>query len=365
MARKQLGAAIAAAKDAVTKAYADSQPGIVGATGPVGATGATGATGTSGPPGATGSIGRSIATITADTTLGAAPHTDYIAFTATANVKQPSALLHMDGSNGSTTVVDSSTLASNWTASGSAQISTAQSKFGGASLLMSGGTVTATANLTNFTFGTGDFTIEFWCRWSSLDGSRVVYDQRTHFAEMNAPQPCLYTSWSVLRYFVNGADRITSGTLTVNTWYHIALTRSGTSTKLFINGVQAGSTWTDTTDYTTTAPKIASEFTGYINELRIFKGYARYTSGFTPPASAFAGNGEYAVPVVVTLPAAAGNSNIYSVKDIYSVKNVDGYGCTIGCVSGTIDGASTVSVSTGGGRMLVSDGTMYRSLVTV
>lgn len=56
MARKQLGAAIAAAKDAVTKAYADSQPGIVGATG---ASGASGAQGASGAPGASGASGAS------------------------------------------------------------------------------------------------------------------------------------------------------------------------------------------------------------------------------------------------------------------------------------------------------------------
>jgi hypothetical protein len=84
-----------------------------------------------------------------------------------------------------------------------------------------------------------------------------------------------------------------AGTITLNTWTHVAWTRSGSSNRLFINGTQVGSTTTDATNYTSTASFIGASqsgtlpFAGYIDDLRITKGYARYTSNFTPPSSAF------------------------------------------------------------------------------
>jgi hypothetical protein len=91
-----------------------------------------------------------------------------------------------------------------------------------------------------------------------------------------------------------GAEVIApAGTITLNTWTHVAWTRSGSSNRLFINGTQVGSTTTDATNYTSTASFIGASqsgtlpFAGYIDDLRITKGYARYTSNFTPPSSAF------------------------------------------------------------------------------
>jgi hypothetical protein len=98
--------------------------------------------------------------------------------------------------------------------------------------------------------------------------------------------------------YVDGAYRIgRSGTqFTTNTWYHVALSRSGTSTRLFIDGTQVHSTYTDTTSYVGTAPDIGelnSSFglTGYgtighIDEFRI-SSTARYTANFTPTTTAF------------------------------------------------------------------------------
>ena len=50
-------------------------------------------------------------------------------------------------------------------------------------------------------------------------------------------------------YFVDSSARITGSTPTLGAWYHIALARSGTSTKLFVNGVQSGSTYSDSNNY--------------------------------------------------------------------------------------------------------------------
>jgi len=181
---------------------------------------------------------------------------------------------------------------------GNAQISTAQSKFGGSSMSFdgTGDYLTLTANPTNFAFGTGDFTIEMWLYTNSVSNS-VFYDGRP--AGTNGAYPMLYFISGFLYYWVNGANVIASGTavLSTSTWYHIALCRSGTNTKLFLDGVQIGSTYTDSNNYLNTGnrPWIGvnanstntSYLNGYIDDLRITKGYARYTTNFTPPTSAF------------------------------------------------------------------------------
>lgn len=148
----------------------------------------------------------------------------------------------------------------------------------------------ATASSALFTFGTGDFTIECWFRSNSFSSEGFLYDGRNGGS---GAFPTLYINTSgVLSYHVQNADRISTSTLSTNTWYHVAVTRSGTSTRMFLNGVQVGSTYTDTTNYsnTTARPIIGvSGFTpssnsmnGYISNLRVVKGTALYTAGFTP-----------------------------------------------------------------------------------
>jgi hypothetical protein len=93
--------------------------------------------------------------------------------------------------------------------------------------------------------------------------------------------------------------QITGGSISTSQWYHVAVTRSSGSTKLFLNGAQIGSTYTDATVYLngTNRPMVGGSgyhvttnvMVGYIDDLRITNGYARYTSNFTPPTSAFIG----------------------------------------------------------------------------
>jgi hypothetical protein len=154
------------------------------------------------------------------------------------------------------------------------------------------------AQTQNFVYGTGNFTIEFWFYMSALAGSGnyyVLYDGRpssTSGAYVN-----LGIGNATPESYVNGATVITGSALSANTWYHFAYARSGSSTKMFINGSQVGSTYTDTTNYLNAAdrPVIGTNgfnvaqynFNGYIDDLRITKGYARYTANFTPPTQAF------------------------------------------------------------------------------
>jgi len=195
----------------------------------------------------------------------------------------------MDGANGSTTFTDSSLNALAVTPVGNAQISTTQSKYGGASGYFDGsgdyldtsGTGIATA------FGTGDFTIEFWYYPLTVSVQQNLVDK------IGSASNAIYmSSAGVLKYYV-GADRITGSTLSANTWYHIALVRYSGTTKLYVNGVQSGASYDDTNNYAlnTGSPRIGAAFNntvsvnGYIDDFRISR-FARYVSNFTPPTAA-------------------------------------------------------------------------------
>ena len=172
---------------------------------------------------------------------------------------------------------------------GDAQVSTSVKKFGTGSLKFDGtGDYLSIPSSSNLAFGTGDFTIEFWAYLNS-QGTFIIYDPRT--AGVQAV-PTIYTYLGQIKYFVDGGDRISGSTLSATTWYHIAVSRSGSSTKLFVNGTQSGSTYTDSNNYIQTPViigvfpiNLTSYFNGYLDDLRITKGVARYTAAFTPPSA--------------------------------------------------------------------------------
>lgn len=179
---------------------------------------------------------------------------------------------------------------------GGAAISTTQSKFGGSSMYFDGsGDYLIQKDTPNLAFGTGDFTIEMWL-YRNASGTQhdiIAFNPTS----TNGAYPSLYiSSGNTLNFYTQSADRITGGTISTGQWYHIALARSGTSTKLFIDGTQSGSTYTDTNSYLcgTNRPVIGSggftvsgTLNAYIDDLRITKGYARYTANFTAPVVPF------------------------------------------------------------------------------
>ena len=143
---------------------------------------------------------------------------------------------------------------------------------------------------TPFSFGTGDFTIEFWVNCTNFTSGPILIDWRAGAA--NTTAPVIYvSSGGVMTYFTNSADRITSSAISTATWYHIVVCRTGTSTKMYINGTQAGSTYTDSTNYTvsTNGPVIGNiggvALNGYMSNVRIVKGNCVYTGNFTSPTA--------------------------------------------------------------------------------
>ena len=198
-------------------------------------------------------------------------------------------LLHFDGADGSTTITDQ--IGSRpWVVSGATVLSTTNPKFGSACLSVpTSGKAISSVSAAD-AFGTGDFTVEFWIRPTSW-GTNLIYDTRTAATEVC---PSIYYTAGTLRYYVNGADRITGDSVATGAYAHIALARSGTSTKLFIDGVQTGSTYSDSNNYVNdrmtwgdASYTAGNSIDGRIDEARITKGVARYTGTFTPPTAAF------------------------------------------------------------------------------
>lgn len=150
----------------------------------------------------------------------------------------------------------------------------------------------------DFSFGTGDFTIEGWFYFTSLGISNIIDCRAT--SSSNGVIPTIYclSNLGSMRYLVNSVDRITgaNGTLTANTWTHIALSRVSGNTYLYANGVQAGSTYVDANNYTAATVQCfwgsssnGSQITGYMQELRVTKGVGRYSGATcTVPTSKFA-----------------------------------------------------------------------------
>lgn len=143
---------------------------------------------------------------------------------------------------------------------------------------------------TPLTLGTGDFTMEAWINTTSVAASQGIFDGRN---ASNGPQLyfAINTSGNIL-WWVNGATATSGGTITVNTWHHVAAVRSSGTLRLFIDGSQVGSDVADSVDYAINSTlKIATSttndhFNGSVRDVRIVKGTALYTgsgaSAFTP-----------------------------------------------------------------------------------
>lgn len=191
------------------------------------------------------------------------------------------ALLHFDGTNGSTTFTDQIPGNSWSTMNGTPTISTAQSKFGGSSLAGASSGGITTSPITGPALPTGDATTEFWV----LPGVSTATEGNT--VNVNSGL-CLMMKNNILYYRSSFVDRMNSGTLAAG-WHFIAMTQSGTTKTLFVDGVLTA-TCVDTAQFG--ARQIATDgtanpFNGYIDEVRQTNGVVRYTATFTPPNSPF------------------------------------------------------------------------------
>ena len=215
-----------------------------------------------------------------------------------------SLLLHGDGANGSTTIIDSSPSPKTVTAFGNAQISTTQSKFGGASIAFDGsGDYLIVTENEALEPGGSDLTWEMW----------INTDSSTRYATLYSRTPAAFSTgmWSLLMnnnsntsgdvalYAGDYSSTLpllsTSGvSVRGGAWHHVAVVRNGTAWALYVDGTsRSTNTWSVAISDIAGAVYIGRDqfygrdFNGYIDDLRITKGVARYTSNFTPPTAPF------------------------------------------------------------------------------
>ena len=205
-------------------------------------------------------------------------------------------MLPFEGSNNDTTTTDRSSTGHSITFNGDAKISTTQEKFGSSSLYLDGnGDYLSLAAHADFNFGTGDFTWECWVRFDS-----VTISGEYLFAAATGSSGFFIFRWDgggggsgnwSYGYSAGGNDW--ADTLSADTWYHLAVVRSSGDIKVYRDGVEKGSAWTHTESLYPSAGMFIGKshypsfygVAGYLDDFRMTKGVARYTSNFTPSTS--------------------------------------------------------------------------------
>lgn len=222
---------------------------------------------------------------------------------ATANVT--TLLLHMNGTDASTSFPDASVYAHAVTAYGNAQVDTAQYKFGGASGLFDGtGDYLRVADHSVFDLGSGDFTIECWVKTTGANSYATLISRPTNTGFTAGAWTLEYNPGSAngrlvlyVADYSTGSPLITatSGDVHDGSWHHVAWIRNGSSHYLTLDGAVVGSaTWAGA--ITNIAADVwlgyeknyaGRDYNGWLDEVRI-SSVARWTSfPFTPPVAEY------------------------------------------------------------------------------
>jgi hypothetical protein len=187
---------------------------------------------------------------------------------------------------------------------GNAQISTSVKKYGTGSMYFDGASYLIGPNYINWNLN-GTWTVEGWF-------NLVTIGAYQHFVSSGGQNPAgadhsgvsLMTYTNTFYIFIRDASgtylfqpvctsTVWSASVTANTFFHLAVVKNGTTYTTYVNGTNIGSFTSSLVPISSDAITIASPFShsnlmnGYIDDLRITNGYARYTSNFTPPTSAF------------------------------------------------------------------------------
>jgi len=179
---------------------------------------------------------------------------------------------------------------------GGAQISTTQSKFGGGSMYFdgSGDFVQTFASNQDLAFRTGNFTVECWVYFNASGQNGILQLSpnpggfNTSTSTSIAMQRSGTGQWQIYAKDINPTA---SATINQSQWYHLAIVRNGTTTTFYVDGVSTITETNDSTDYFGTYIGLGAIYStsfplnGYIDDLRITKGIARYTANFTPQRS--------------------------------------------------------------------------------
>ena len=153
------------------------------------------------------------------------------------------------------------------------------------------------ADSADFSFGTGDYTMEAWIYPTSTGSYPLIIAQYENTSTTASWFFSLGNNTTTVEYYAYSPDGnlspyLSGGTAPLNTWTHVAVTRSGSTVRLFVGGSQVDSrTWSNAHRDSSLSVTIGAssnglyKFRGNISNVRIVKGTALYTSDFTPPSS--------------------------------------------------------------------------------
>jgi len=213
-------------------------------------------------------------------------------------------MMHYDGEDGSTSFVDSSFSNHSFTPHGNAQIDTAQSKFGGASAYFDGtDDYLTSADSSDWTFGNDDFTIDFWVKVNTLPTPGNCAIIMTHDEDgLNGWVVRVYGGagpsycWEFFSFDAGKSTITMVKNAFPNDWNHVALVRDGDNWMFFQDGTLADTATINANSVTDFAGSLyvgingggaTSDLNGWLDEMRISKGVARWTSDFTPPSQPY------------------------------------------------------------------------------
>jgi hypothetical protein len=188
---------------------------------------------------------------------------------------------------------------------GNAQVSTTQAKWGTTSMYFAGSPnyLQLSNPNANVQLGSGNFTIEMWVNFSSAAGTQVLNNYGYEGGSTNYSYLFYYSSNTIR--FGNSTDgsagtsqdnSLGAFTPTAGTWYHLALVRNGATVTCYVDGTALSAPYNistrtiffpGTASLFTLGGNLGNYFSGYIDDFRLTKGYARYTANFTAPTAAF------------------------------------------------------------------------------
>jgi len=202
--------------------------------------------------------------------------------------------------NGTNAGIVDNAIKNNLETVGNAQVSTSVTKFGTGSMSFDGnGDYLTSSTSPQLVFGTGNFTIECWINPTGTQSQYAgIYVARNgtnpvilSFAGSFSPFGATIDGW------LNGGNPAASSTATITSgaWTHLAFVRNNGVCTVYVNGVAGSTTTTNNVNIDSSLPNIGRDsfnaasrsFNGYIDDLRVTKGIARYTANFTPPSQAF------------------------------------------------------------------------------
>ena len=259
--------------------------------------------------------------------------------------------LPMDGTNGGTSFGDQSAVirgsgsAKTVTVTGNTNTSTTQSKFYGSSGYFDGtGDRLSLAGAADFNFGTADFTVESYFYLSSFSNSYYVLGGTWISGSSSDEWLIQIENTGSIRFLTTLGTSFLSAGISIGSWHHFAAVRNGTTVTVYINGTSIGSYTngntlgsSSSTVYVGTQNGGTWDWNGYIQDFRIYKGVAKYTSNFiVPTPNSFklnfsdnssntaatlgkdtSGNGNNWTPNNLSITAGAGNDSLVDSPTSY------------------------------------------------